>query len=179
MNHSSLIILGGFAGAGKTAISKRISACNNLPRISTDELNDALRETFALDFKTASPHAHDLAWFLVKKHLENGVTVILDTNTCNERTWSNVDALRQAMPEIKIVPIILECSLETHRQRIEHRGETNKEHLNLGGEVFEDVLFKYEFLKNLKRSDLVRINADGAFETVYKAVEKLILDVYI
>jgi hypothetical protein len=40
---------------------------------------------------------------------------------------------------VKVLPIILQATLDTHRNRIEDRGRNNKEHLNLGGDKLEDV----------------------------------------
>jgi predicted kinase len=170
MEHPTLIILGGFAGAGKTTISKKLSADRNLPLVNTDELNDAVRSILKLDFKAASPIVYDLAWAMIKKYLENGVTVILDANMCNARTWENVDAIKATMPEVRVLPIILECSLETHKARIDHRGQYQLDHLNLGGDAFEDILFKYEYINGLERSDLIRVDSNPEIDVVYDAV---------
>jgi thymidylate kinase len=78
------------------------------------------------------------------------------------------------MPSVKIIPIILQCTLDIHRQRIEERGRTNTAHLNLGGDSLDDVLFKYEFIEGLQRSDLIKIDANGSPDEVYSAVEKLL-----
>ena len=179
MRGAHLIILGGFAGAGKTTIARKLSAHHHMPLICTDELNDALRESLGFEFKEASPHAHDLAWFLVDQYLANNVTVILDTNMCCERTWTNVDALRARMSDAHIHTFILECSLETHRERIKHRGETDKGHLNLGGDAFEDILYKYEYINNLSRPDLIRINANGTVHSVYRNVVSKLSEVQV
>ena|SRR5690349_11902705 len=177
MKKTALIIIGGFAGAGKTTAAKKLSALNNLPLVSTDELNDELRKILQCDFKTASPHAHDLAWAIVQKYLENGTSVILDTNMCHDRTWKNVDDLTRRMPDIDVLPIILQCSLETHRQRIEERGRTNALHLNLGGDDFEDIIHKYEYIESLKREDLIRINAEASVDEVYRNIVSYLEDV--
>lgn len=102
----------------------------------------------------------------------NGVTVIVDTHMAAAQTWENLDAIKKDMAGIRISPIILQASLDTHRSRIEERGRTNKEHLNLGGDKLEDVLFKYEFIENLNRPDLVRVDANGTPDEVFAAVEK-------
>jgi len=73
------------------------------------------------------------------------------------------------------LPIILQARIETHRARIENRGLINKEHLNLGGDKLEDVLFKYDFIEKLNRPDLVRVDANGPDEEVYALVEKLLI----
>lgn len=177
MNKTTLIILGGFSGAGKTTVAKRLSQSYNLPLICTDEVNDSLRAVFGYDFKTASPFAHELCWMMLRSYLNNDTTVILDTNMCNDRTWQNLDALSAELPDVTIVPMILQCTLETHKARIEERGRTNHEHLNLGGEVLEDILHKYEYIENLKRSDLIRISSDASQDEVYKNVVEYIQEI--
>lgn len=174
MKKPSLIIIGGFAGAGKTTIATKLSSKYNYPIFSSDVINDALRPALNKDFHEVSPIAYEVMWHLVRRQLTTGVTVIVDTHMSAPRVWESLDALKRDMPGVTVLPIILQASLETHRSRIEDRGRTNKEHLNLGGDKLEDVLFKYEFIEKLNRSDLIRIDANGQPNEVYKSVETLI-----
>ncbi len=172
MKHSpTLIIIGGFAGAGKTTLSNRLSAKYNYPVFSTDKLNDIMRELTNKSFRELSPLCYQITWQQIKVQLELGVTVILDTHMCTDTVWEGLDTLANDMPEVHIAPIILQCSLKTHEERIAHRGKTNKTHLNLGGEKLKDVLFKYEFIESLSRSDLIRIDANGSPDSVYQAAQ--------
>lgn len=174
MNKPALIVLGGFAGAGKTTLAAKLSSAYNYPTFSTDTVNDALRVALQKDFHEVSPMSHEVTWHLIKEQLAMGVSVILDANMCSERTWSKLDELRFNMPAMKVLPIILQCTLETHKARIEERGANNKTHLNLGGDAFEDVLFKYEFIENLQRPDIIRVDANGSPEEVCWLVEELL-----
>jgi deoxyadenosine/deoxycytidine kinase len=174
MNQPTLIVIGGFAGAGKTTIATKLSAKYNYPIFSSDTINDAMRPVLQKSFHEVSPMAYQVMWYLIQKQLKAGVTLILDSNMCNAKVWDRLDMLRHDMPSIQILPIILQCSLDTHRARIEERGRTNKEHLNLGGDSLEDVLFKYEFIEELQRPDLIRIDANGEPEKVYESVENLL-----
>jgi len=174
MQNHTLIVLGGFAGAGKTTVAQKLSSEFNLPLIGTDELNTALRNAQSINFHDASPCAHDIAWSLVRDYLKNKVTVIIDTNMCRAKTWENLDAVRKDFPGLNILPIILECSIETHKKRIDHRGATQPDHLNLGGDKLEDVLSKYEFIRDLDRSDLIRMNTEKSADDVYTDVISLL-----
>lgn len=176
MKQPSLIVLGGFAGAGKTTLAKRLSAKYNYPVFSTDVINEALREVLQKSFHEASPLAYDIMWHLVRKQLQDGVTLILDTHMCTAKVWDELDRLRRDMPGVRVLPIILQCTLDTHRARIEERGRSNEEHLNLGGDALEDVLFKYEFIERLRRPDLIRVDANGQPDEVYESVERLLGD---
>lgn len=121
-------------------------------------------------FHEVSPIAHQVLWHLVRQQLQLGVTVIVDAHMATARAWEYLDELKRDMPGVEVVPIILQTDLATHRRRIEERGRMNKEHLNLGGDKLEDVLFKHEFIETLQRSELIRIDASGSSDEVYAAV---------
>jgi thymidylate kinase len=174
MRNPTLIIIGGFAGAGKTTVAAKLSRKYNYSIFSTDTINDALRPQLQQSFQDVSPIAYKVMWHLVRKQLAAGVTIIVDTHMSTASVWSSLDELKRDMPNVHILPIILQCSLETHRDRIEERGRTNKEHLNLGGDKLDDVLFKYQFIEKLQRPDLIRVDANGTLEEVYKSVEKVL-----
>lgn len=175
MEKPKLIVIGGFAGAGKTTLANRLSSEHNYSIFSSDKINDALRLALNREFKEVSPIAYKVMWLLVREQLSNGVSVIIDTNMAAARTWASLDNIKRDFPEINVYPVILQATLKTHRLRIEDRGRTNKEHLNLGGDKLEDVLFKYNFIEKLNRPDIVRISAEGTPESAYDAVEELIL----
>lgn len=167
-------MIGGFAGAGKTTIAAKLAGKYGYPIFSTDAINDALRPELQKSFQEVSPIAYKVMWHLVRKQLQAGVTVIVDTHMATASVWESLDALKRDMTNVQILPIILQCSLDTHRARIEERGRTNKEHLNLGGDKLEDVLFKYEFIEKLHRPDLIRVNANGSPAEVYSLVEEIL-----
>lgn len=172
----TLIVIGGFAGAGKTTLAARLAREYNYAIFSSDSINDALRAALGMSFKEASPAAYTIMWHLVKKQLQLGVTVIVDTHMAAPQSWAGVDRLQEDMPHLRVLPIILQATFDTHRQRIEERGRTNKEHLNLGGDRLEDVLFKYDFIEQLQRPDMIRVDANGDKNTVYELVEKVLLE---
>jgi thymidylate kinase len=170
MKKVRLIVLGGFAGAGKTTIAHKLAADFNYPFVNPDDFNAGLIPHLKKEFHEVSPIAYELLWYLLKKHIEAGVTTILDANMCHERTWATLDALKEEFPELNILPIILICNLETHRERVTKRGNTDTMHLNLGGDVFEDIMFKYEFIQSLNRPDIIRVEANGSPDEVYRKV---------
>ena len=174
MSKPTLIVIGGFAGAGKTTIANKLSSQYNYSVFSSDIINDALRPELQKSFQEISPIAYKVLWHLVKKQLINDIVIIVDTHMAADHVWKSLDQLKTDMPNVKVVPIILQATLDTHRTRIEERGSTNKEHLNLGGDKFEDILFKYEFIEALNRSDLIRIDANGTPQEVYESVNQLL-----
>lgn len=70
MHKPNLIIIGGFAGAGKTTIAAKLARKYNYPVFSSDTINDALRAALQKEFKDVSPTAYKVMWHLVRKQLE-------------------------------------------------------------------------------------------------------------
>ncbi len=174
MLQTKLIVLGGFAGAGKTTIVERLAADYNLPFFNPDDFNAGLKPGLKMEFHEISPIGYDLLWYLLKKNVRVGVSFILDANMCHERTWTTLDELQKEFEHVHIIPIILVCSLETHRERVLKRGETNAMHFNLGGDVFEDILHKYDFITQLDRPDIIRVDANGLPDEVYAKVLEIV-----
>lgn len=169
-----LIVLCGFAGAGKSTISRRLAKEFNFPLFSSDDFAEAIQQNTDHKFHTATPLAYSILWHIVEKHIRLGVSLILDSNMCHARSWEHLDDLRQRFPETIALPILLECPLEVHKSRIAKRGADEPEHFNLGGDVFDDILFKYEFLRDLKRSDLIRLDAHRSLDEVYADAVRII-----
>lgn len=174
MKKTQLIILGGFAGAGKTTLANKLSAQFNYPYFGSDSINDALRPILGKNFQEVSPIAYDILWHILKMQLSNKVTSILDMNMCHDRSWEAIDIIKKDFPEVEVLPVILTCSLETHKKRIAERGLNNKEHLNLGGESFDEIIHKYEYIKNLDRSDIIYLDTEESVETVYNRLLEIL-----
>lgn len=170
MKKNKLIVLGGFAGAGKTTIANKLAADFNYPFFNPDDFNAGLMPILEKGFHEVSPHAYDLMWHILKKNLKMGVTCVLDANMCNSFTWKTLDEVKNELKDVDVVPIILRCSLKTHKERIEKRGIEDEEHFNLGGDKWEDIQHKYEFIEKLNRKDIRRVDANGSIEEVYRNV---------
>lgn len=166
----TLIVLGGFAGAGKTTVARRLSSELRLPLFSSDEFIAGIMKANDSAFHEAAPSAYTVMWHIIERQHQNNISVILDANMCSQRTWDALDELAGRYRDLKVIPVILECPLHVHKERIEKRGKEDAEHLNLGGDVFEDIVFKYEYIQKLDRSDLVRIDASRSLEEVYADV---------
>ena len=55
---TSLIVIGGFAGAGKTTLATKLSAAFKYPVFSSDIINDVLRPVLEKSFHEVSPVAY-------------------------------------------------------------------------------------------------------------------------
>ena len=174
MDQARLIIIGGFAGAGKTTMARRLAKEFNLTFFCSDDFSEAIIKTTGKSFHESAMLGVDIYWFLIAKHLSSGISVLLDTNMHHSYSWGKLDEVKRKFPEVQTLPIILEGPLETHKQRIEERKVAEPEHLNLGGEKFEDVVFKYDLIQKLDRPDIIKIDATGSKEETYKRIEALL-----
>lgn len=110
MKKPTLIVIGGFAGAGKTTMSKRLAAAYNFPVFSSDEINTGLRLALRKEFHEVSPAAYVVLWHLLTDQLSFGVTCILDTHMAYARNWEALDKMKQEVKDLRMVPVILECN---------------------------------------------------------------------
>ncbi|MBI4032645.1 ATP-binding protein [Candidatus Berkelbacteria bacterium] len=165
-----LIILGGFAGTGKTTIARKISAEFNIPLLSSDDFIAGLQGPLGKDFHSTAPIAYDVLFHILYRHLSNGVTAILDANMCHQRTWDEVDKLLKKVPDTVCISIVLDAPLEVIKERVDFRGKNDPEHVNLGGDSLEDVLHKYDFIRAFDRPGLIRIDSNQRTDAVYAAV---------
>lgn len=74
------IIVGGFAGAGKTAISRWLSAEFCIPRLGSDTLGRAIKNSAGIKNGDANAYwiAYDLLFCLCEEFVQTGVSAILD-----------------------------------------------------------------------------------------------------
>lgn len=174
MKNNKLIVLGGFAGAGKTTVARRLAVDFNFPFFNPDDFNAGLMPVLKKSFYEISPIAYPVMWHIIKQNLKSGVTCVLDANMCNEFTWKTLDEVKNNFENVEVISIILECSLGVHKERIEKRGTEDKEHLNLGGDKFENILHKYKFIKKLNRPDIIRVDANTTPDDIYERILEIL-----
>ena len=78
----ALIVLGGFAGTGKTTLSRRLAVDLGLPRLGTDTIGRTIRRSEAIKGWDINVQwiAHDVLFRLCEEFLRSGVSTILDMN---------------------------------------------------------------------------------------------------
>ncbi len=165
----SLIVIGGFAGSGKTTIAKRLSTEMRCPLFSSDDFIHALKSAATQNVAAASI-AMDILWMTVDAQLKNNVSVIVDANMCHQQSWDSIDELMKRNGAVRCVPIILECSLEICTKRINERGTDDPRYSDLKKDMLHAHLSKHEFLLHFQRDGLIRINAERPQAEVYSDV---------
>ena len=94
MSHSSdnptvLIIIGGFAGTGKSTVSKRLAAELRFPRLGSDLLGRAIKTSAGVKYDQLDAYrlAYDLLFQLGETFIQSGVSTILDLTMGWEFQW--------------------------------------------------------------------------------------------
>ena len=76
----ALIIVGGFAGTGKTTVSRRLSAELSIPRLGSDTLGRTIKGSQALNGADVNAYwiAYEVLFRLCEEFIQSGVSTILD-----------------------------------------------------------------------------------------------------
>ena len=117
---TTLIVLSGLPGSGKTVLAEGLSRALSIPIFAIDTIEVAIRRA-GLDKAETSVAAYEVALALADEHLRLRHSVIVDAVNPVEAprsAWRNLAAKHRV--SLKIIECV--CSDETmHRQRIEGR----------------------------------------------------------
>lgn len=127
MEQQKVIIIGGFAGAGKTTISQILAKNLHYTLLSSDEITHVIKNELNLPFHQASPAGFQTLWELAKIQISLGNSCFIDANMCHDKSWKNVDALKKEFPLLNIHIFILESPLEVHKKRFIERTRNQKD----------------------------------------------------
>ena len=167
----ALVIIGGFAGTGKTTISKRLSAELSIPRLGRTIKNSAGTKS-----GDAYRIAYDVLFRLGEDLIQSGVSAILDLTMGWEFQWQHVDSIIHRYPKMVFIPIILRCPHATCIERTQQRHRANPEHYD-PPEIYETEPKNrsiWKFLARLDRSDIHWVDVDRSYDKVYEEVREYI-----
>jgi predicted kinase len=174
---SALIIIGGFAGSGKTVVSKRLAYEMRLPRLEADLLGKTIRDHASFSSTSAEAYqiGYSLLWTLSEEFLRARTSVVVDANMAWEVAWESVDALRERCPGVTCVPIVLRCPREVCLERIRRR------YLEEPGwhgdpERFQDehATLLWQYLLNLSRSEVKILDSNRPLDDVHREVSEYV-----
>jgi predicted kinase len=172
---AALIVVGGFAGTGKSTISRRLSGEFRIPRLGSDTLGRTLKNSLGSRQNKVDVYrlAYDLLFRLGEEFIQSGVPVILDLTMGWEFQWRHVDSIVRCHPQTLFLPIILRCPYETCIERIRQRHATSPAYYD-PPELYQTepkILRVWEYLDRLNRSDVHFVDAAGPHDEVYAAVK--------
>jgi predicted kinase len=172
----ALIVIGGFAGTGKSTLSRRLAAELRMPRLGSDSIGRTIRASKALDGHDVNAYwiAYELLFHLADGFLQAGVSTILDLNMGWVFQWQELDALRLRHPTAICLPIILTCPKELCLKRIGQRYATNPDRYDPPELFVTDpkIVALWEYLEHLDRPDAHRIDVTGSEDCVYAGIRR-------
>jgi predicted kinase len=172
-----VIIVGGFAGTGKTTHTKRLSSDLSTPHLSSDVIGQIVSTSQFADVSTnAVAIAYDVVFGLCEEFLRCGVSSVLDLNMAWEFQWQHLDMLRTTFPAVLWIPIILRAPKSICLERIQRR---HAAHPNTSAslEVYmtkQHILDGWNFLERLDRLDVTFIDASKSQDKVYEDIRSCI-----
>lgn len=172
----TLIIIGGFAGSGKTAVSRRLSSELAIPRLGSDTIGRTVKNSTGIRNGDTYRIAYDVLFRLCEEFIQSGVSAILDLTMGWEFQWQHVDDIVRRYPKTIFLPIILRCPHETCIERTQQRHEANPEYYD-PPEVYTTepkILNTWEFLAHLDRPDVHLIDANRPHDKVYEDVREYV-----
>jgi predicted kinase len=169
-----LVVFGGFAGTGKTTISRRLSSELCLPCLSSDSLRRVIGASSGINGgeSNAGWIAYDVLFHLCEEFLDRGVSTIIDTNLGHAFQWHWLDGLRERRPAVAVLPILLHCPLEVCLARIQVRYESDPLQ-HAPSDLFTtdaNIVSIWDYLTHLDRPDLHWIDATRPLSEVYDEV---------
>jgi len=174
-----LIVIGGFAGTGKTIHAHRLSADLRIPRLGSDAIGQMIRQSGGIGDRIdhAFRIGYDLLFGLCEEFLHAGVSTIVDTNMGWPFQWQRLDAITVRHPQVRYVPVILRCPRELCLERIKRRYlsdpinhapperfMTERKHLQI-----------WEFLDHLDRQDIGFVDAVAPDDEVYEELRQYLM----
>lgn len=176
----ALIVIGGFAGTGKTTMSKRLATELRLPRLGADTIGRTIRESRGNLGNGANAYwvAYDVLFRLCEEFLCSGVSTIVDITLGWDFQWHQLDAIKGRLPEIQLVPIILRCSRDVCLERI-HQRYWAAPGVYDPPELFATdpkLLAVWNFLERLNRPDVHVVDAARTLDVVYGDFKQYVLE---
>ena len=178
MHQPVLILIGGFAGTGKSAISRRLSAELHIPRLGSDTIGRTIKQSEGIKDGNAYWIAYDVLFALCEEFVQSGTPVLLDITMGWAFQWQKVDGICARHPHTRFLPIILRCPLATCIERVRQRYAANPEYYD-PPEIYTTEPKNraiWEYLSQLDRpSEVHFVDADRSFEEVYAEVKLRVL----
>lgn len=174
-----LIVLGGFAGVGKTTLSRRLSAELGIPRLGSDDLIRIVRRSWPLANRPSDAGwvALDVFFDLAEDFLRTGLSVILDNNMGEAWRWQRLDGIRDRHPEIWFLPIVLRLPIETCVARMRGRHADDPDNELAAEAIMAEPrhVRKWEFVETLDRPEVCFVDANRRMDVLYDEVKRLIV----
>ena len=161
-----LIVVGGFAGAGKSTLARRLGRALALPFYEVDLVARTIADSRDFQGTNAKGVAFDLFWMLAQTYLGNGNSLIFDQNMGRPQQWEKLKHICASVPDARMVIIILDCSYDLCVARFKARTE----HPDLGYVDIHAHKYKWDYLNENNFPEAIRIDATRSEDEVFADV---------
>lgn len=176
----ALIAIGGFPGAGKTTICRRLSSQLNLPCLSSDTIGRTIEDSSGIKSGGIDAYrvAYDVLFRLCEEFIRASATVILDLTLGWDFQWRKLDGILERHPRTLFLPVVLLCPHELCLERLEAR------HLAMPEVYAAPSYFRNErkvrdiwrYLQELDRPEVRFVDVGGDEDQVYGQVKQYVTD---
>ena len=173
-----LIAIGGFAGTGKTTLSRRLSSDLSIPRLGSDTIGRTIKGSSSIRDKEIDAYrvGYEVLFRLCEEFIESGVSVIVDVSLGWPFQWQALDSIVSHNPSAVFLPVLLRCPHEQCMARIESRYQTRPEYFDPPDVFTSDpkIVNIWNFLHEIERPDIFDCDASGPTTGVYNQVRQYI-----
>ena len=174
----AVIVIGGFAGAGKTSLSRRLAAELGIPRLGSDDIGEAIKGSQGIRAGVVEAYwiGYDVLFTLCEEFVRSGVSSVLDLSMGWAFQWERPDGIAERHPEALILPIILRCPKEVCIERIRqrHADDPGRPAHGEPPELSRQLLGVWAFLERLDRPEVSFVDAAKRRDEVYADIQRRI-----
>ena len=172
----ALMVLGGFAGAGKTTLARRLSSELGIPALSSDTIGQSIKMSQGVEGNAVNAYwiAYDVLFTLCEEFVRSRISVILDLSMGWAFQWERLDAITGRHPEISCLPIILRCPKDhcMERMRARHASAPSRHDPPEPYTLSPQLLQVWDYLERLDRPDAHFVDAARSQDEVYEDVKR-------
>ncbi|MDE2888884.1 MAG: AAA family ATPase [Gemmatimonadota bacterium] len=174
----ALIAIGGFPGAGKTTICRRLCNEFNLPCLSSDSIGRTIERSQGIGEGRIESYrvAYDVLFRLCEDFIQSSVTVVLDLTLGWDFQWRKLDGILERHPRTLFLPVVLRCSHELCMERLEARHRANPG-VYASPDYFRNeqkVRNIWQYLRELDRPEAHYVDASDDEDQVYNQVKQYV-----
>ena len=118
-----LIVIGGFAGAGKSTLVRSVGRALGITYYEIDLVARTIANSRDFHGSNAKGVAFDLFWTLARAYLENGNSLVFDQNMGQPWQWGQIERVAAGVPGAEVVTFILDCPWDLCLERVEARSK--------------------------------------------------------
>ncbi len=174
----ALIAIGGFPGAGKTTICRRLSSELNLPCLSSDTIGRTIEDSSGIKSGRIEAYrvAYDVLFRLCEEFIRTSASVILDLTLGWDFQWRKLNGILERHPQTLFLPVVLQCSRELCLERLEARHRAMPEAYAAPSYFRNErkVHDIWEYLRELDRPEVCFVDASGDEDQVYEKVKQYV-----